>query len=437
MDKTQEKYKLSHYNVVHQDGDFQYMWNTYSDALLQLDKSAQQYIQQFSSLDDKSDMFKILKNNGFIVHEQLNEFGRLCVQEKQSMFNGNPDKLFFTIVPGMGCNYSCDYCFEANSDLTGVMTPEIAIDVAEYICKELRNKQDVKELIISWFGGEPLLYISIIEIISRKLMDYSQQNGIIYSPSIITNGRYLDTKNLTLLQELCIKNAQITLDGTKDIYCKSKGANTEDFDSVINNIRNACDKIKISLRLNIPNNNANEAIAITDFILKDCNLLNKVHIYFAYLCDYSLVSNDSQRAFNSFVNSFNLYIEYILKNYGKSLAKSTVSIPRRINTFCGVIRVSNACIGSRGELYKCHHDLGNNSMVIGNVWKGRFYNETELSYYMVADNPVRRKCSQCAYLPVCMGGCANNRICGCERSNCDDKKRYQLKIKLLEGGVLL
>jgi len=80
--KMEEKYKLSRYNVFYQDGDVQYVWNTYSDALLKLEKSGQKYIQTFNGNADKSYEFELLKTNGFIVYEQIDEFGRICLQEK-------------------------------------------------------------------------------------------------------------------------------------------------------------------------------------------------------------------------------------------------------------------------------------------------------------------------------------------------------------------
>ena len=114
MDFSQDKYKLSRYNVFHQDGNVKYMWNTYSNALLKLDKNAQEYIQTFYDCpqkDDNSIEFNMLKSNGFIVYESIDEYGRVCLQEKQEMFSYNVSQLSFVIALGMGCNYNCSYCF--------------------------------------------------------------------------------------------------------------------------------------------------------------------------------------------------------------------------------------------------------------------------------------------------------------------------------------
>ena len=267
--ESQEKYKLSRYNVFHQDGDVQYMWNTYSNALLKLDKKSQKYIQPFytnSLADDGSNEFSLLKNNGFIVYEKLDEFGRVRLQEKQALFSHNTREMSIVIAPGMGCNYNCSYCFESSSDKSGVMSPEIAEEVADYICRQTHSIHNLRQLDIQWFGGEPLLYFNVIEIISTKLMEHTQQNNIKYSAGIVTNGKFLDANMLPKLQKCGIEKIQVTLDGIRDIYCRSKGASSNDFDCVIENILHASDKIKLSIRLNIPDNDIKGAIAITDYL---------------------------------------------------------------------------------------------------------------------------------------------------------------------------
>jgi len=431
--QTKEKYKLSRYNIYHKDGDVQYLWNTYSDALLKLDAAAQEYVRTFSGVDDKSMEFDLLKSNGFIVYEQLDEYGRVCLEEKQAVFTKEPTSILFAIAPGMGCNYSCSYCFEGSSDLTGVMTAEVANDVVEYICQQLHRNSNVKELHIRWFGGEPLLFFDIVETISRKVIAYTQQNSIKYSASIFTNGRYLDSKAVALLRELCIGRTQITVDGMSETYCNSKGASCEDFHVVIDNIRCAAEKIRICIRINIPGNDATEAIKITDYLLSQCNLKGKVKIYFAYVCDYSLHLTAAHEEFRNYVHNFFTWVDHVVEHYGITEAKSI--LPKRLISSCTLIKTSNACIGPRGELCKCEHCFGNDAMTIGNIWMGRFFNDAELMYCSTVGDHTNKACSLCDYLPVCMGGCANDRLKGVVKFDCESNKLFMFKLKLLEGGV--
>ena len=431
----EEKYKLSRYNVFYQDGDVQYVWNTYSDALLKLEKSGQEYIQSFRGTDDKSYEFDMLKSNGFIVYEQIDEFGRICLQEKQALFTSNPEDLLFVIAPSLECNFRCNYCFQKTAEKSGVMTPETAEKVAEYICCQLENNPNIKKLHIKWFGGEPLLHVNIIENISRKVIDYTQKNEIKFGASLITNGRFLDSKTLTLLRECYVEMAQITVDGTRDSFCKSKGALSEDFDCVINNICNAAEKIRISVRLNIPDNDANEAISITDFLFSHCKLFAKNIVYFAYICDYSASEEVLQQAYIKYVQNYFKWLKHIIEHYDINKIKTKIQNRKSRSTSCGLIKSHNVCIGPHGELYKCEHSFGDDSMIIGNVWQGRFFNDAEMAYYTTIDNPLKSKCFQCKYIPICLGECPNDRINGFVKIDCDAYQQLFFKVKLLEGGV--
>jgi uncharacterized protein len=252
----------------------------------------------------------------------------------------------------------------------------------------------------------------------------------------MTNGRYLDSKTLDTLLKLKADRCQITIDGMCDIYCKSKGATPADFDNVIKNIAEACEKIKISIRFNIPNNDADEAAKITDYLFNELGLLGKVSIYFACVSDYSLDTDESQRLSNAYIDNYWRFVKHMVETYGLTKAKQCITMPKRIITSCGIIRMSNICIAPQGELYKCHHDLGDSSRIVGDIWTGRQYNELELSYYATSDDVAKSECSGCNYLPVCLGGCANNRITNCHRMSCVSKKQFMLKQKLFQGGIL-
>jgi len=430
MARPQSKYKMSFYNVFHQDGNSQYIWNTNSNALINLDISTQNYIRSFCGVDDGSAEFMLMKDNGFIVYEQLNEFGRICVEEKQSLFAHNTTDLWFTIAPGLGCNYCCGYCFESNSNRSGVMTLEIATEVAEYICNQIRNNHYVNHLTVEWFGGEPLLYLDAIKIISRVLMEYTQKNNIEYTPSIVTNGRFLNVQTLALLSELCINDVYITIDGMRDLYCKSKGASPNDFDCVIDNICNIADKVRPSIRLNIPDNDADEAIITTDFLLKQCNLKGRVRLSFAQVIDYSLQPDSSQQLYEKYADNLLRWTHYVIEEYGISEIEHMFCGQRLAR--CGLVNTRSVLIGPHGELYKCHRSPGVDSMIIGNIWEDRFYNDVEFAFYTTVDDPTKIKCSQCEYLPVCMGGCQANRVSNFINFNCGTRKATLLKLRLLE-----
>jgi radical SAM protein with 4Fe4S-binding SPASM domain len=185
------------------------------------------------------------------------------------------------------------------------------------------------------------------------------------------------------------------------------------------------------IRLNIPNNDVKEAIAIADYLLTERKLLGKCYVKFAYLCDYSLSSDAARKAYINYVQNYSQWADYIFDRYGSS----QIASPERILKHCYRASMSRFCIGSNGELYKCLHSAGDETKIMGNVWQGRFFNDAESMFYSPADIPSKSKCSNCEYLPVCMGECVKDCLMGFVRNDCESDKKLWLKLKLLEGGV--
>jgi uncharacterized protein len=216
-----------------------------------------------------------------------------------------------------------------------------------------------------------------------------------------------------------------------DVYCKSKSASPEDFDCVVENVCNAADKTDLSIRMNVPKNDANEAIAITDYFFKHRSLLGKARIYFAFVREYSLSPNELKQAYIDFVANYFRWVDHVVEHYGKDTLSE--EIPKRVTTSCGIIKACNACIGALGELHKCDFYLGDDSKAVGDIWSGQYYNDTELAFLSTVD--THDGCSHCAYLPVCMGGCATHRILGYGNFDCEASRRLKFKLKLVEGGM--
>ena len=171
-------------------------------------------------------------------------------------------KAGFTILTTTDCNARCFYCYEMGCKRQH-MTPQVAHDVAAYIAERCGGKP----VNLNWFGGEPLYNREAIEIIIGELKD----RGIEHSSAMTSNGYYLDRETAKIARnDWKLNRVQITLDGTREVYNRTKAYIEHDadaFDRVLDNISFALDEgILINIRLNMDKKNADDLFRLADIL---------------------------------------------------------------------------------------------------------------------------------------------------------------------------
>lgn len=129
---------------------------------------------------------------------------------KEQFLNSFRNDVFeLIILPTEQCNFRCTYCYE-NFEIRK-MSKQTVNGIKNFLTKKAAIIQDLH---ISWFGGEPLLAIDIIEDISKYILRLNSINPrFFYKASITTNGYLLTKKNLDKLFKIGVKSFQISLDG--------------------------------------------------------------------------------------------------------------------------------------------------------------------------------------------------------------------------------
>ena len=157
-----------------------------------------------------SDVMNSLVQRGYLVEEWKNEEALFNFKKAQML---SPKNLSLTIVIAGECNFKCVYCHDRYGQST--ISLETQEKIVDYI---RRNIQQYTGLHISWFGGEPLLAMDIIEDMSRKMMDICRKNKKPYSASMTTNGYYLNLDVFNRLRRVNVLSYQITLDGSQETH---------------------------------------------------------------------------------------------------------------------------------------------------------------------------------------------------------------------------
>jgi len=404
-----KKYKLSQYNLIFDRNNQRFLWNTLTNALIKVDSDGIRYLQEFDHKTEeenrKSPYFEPLLKNGCIIPDSYDELGKVLFDEKSTMMNPFPSALHYTIAPGLGCNYACVYCFEKNRDSYHTMDQKTQEDVCAFILNAMDHNPNVKNLGITWFGGEPLLYRDAIAYISQKLMQYCEEKEITYSAGIVTNGRFLTEDVARKLVDLKVQYVQLAVDGMPERYSYMKGTTEDDFYKVVENIEKSAEIIPITVRINV-SDNAEDAFSLTDYLLNTRKLDGKIKIYIAHVREYEeRVGEEERKSHEDFLRLEEQYMLQFHKD-GKYSANSFSYIaPKRRCTTCLTVCSPNYCIGPEGELYRCEHFFGRKDKIVGTIYQGRFYTKEE---QRIISFQHPQKCLECKMFPICLGGCMND-----------------------------
>lgn len=145
------------------------------------------------------------------------------------------------------CNARCAYCLEHGITRKHMSAPTAA-DVAQYIIRHNAGQ----EVSIEWFGGEPLYNASVIDIICTALKDA----GITFTSTMISNGYLFTNEIIEKAKNLWhLAGVQITIDGTHDIYNRTKRfiyPQTDAYERVMGNIESIIRaEIHVGIRMNV------------------------------------------------------------------------------------------------------------------------------------------------------------------------------------------
>jgi radical SAM protein with 4Fe4S-binding SPASM domain len=186
---------------------------------------------------------------GYVCIDEKNEYENIKkFREKQRSIKENVDK--FVIFTTSECNARCYYCFENGHRLKQSMQKNIALDVSKYVMKNCNGK-----IHLSWFGGEPLMNLEAIDVITNECL---KKNRSFYS-SMISNGFLVDDDIVNkMVNNWNLRWIQITIDGTEEVYNKTKNyldvsSGISPYNKVIDNIKMMTNKgiyVLVSLRVN-------------------------------------------------------------------------------------------------------------------------------------------------------------------------------------------
>ena len=392
--------QLSRYLKIYpseQSSEQKLLFSTKKASKILLDHETLQSIEQGTlSPEDET----LLSRLGMIVEDREEE--KRALLGLLDRMNGSNPELNITVVLNMDCNFACVYCYEGEMKGPLYMNDETADHLVEFIRDHFPDHK--KSLVIDFYGGEPLLSLGLIKSISKRLKSFTGSRGASYGFTLVTNGSLFTRKVAQELARLGLTNVQITLDGPAENHNKYRPfkSGAESFDTLIKNIQETCDLVKIGIVGNFDKKNYKGFYQLLDDLEWAGLTPDRISsIKFAPITkrpegDISPV--DYKAGCMSSNEPWLLEAEAFLRG---EILRRGFNTPKAGPIFCAVENKSYYVVHFDGVIYKCPGFIGKEGFEVGDLRTGvRDYSTPyRLGTWKNGD------CADCEYLPMCFGGC--------------------------------
>lgn len=323
----------------------------------------------------------------------------------------------YLIFTTTACNARCFYCFEAGIP-KAVMAEETARAAGEYIAAHCGGKP----VNIAWFGGEPLVNVKAIDVISGVL----RQKGVTFRSRIDSNGYLFDDALARRAKDdWGLYEAQITVDGTEEVYNSRKAFVNPDgspFRRVLRNIGLLLDAgVQVDVRMNMDGENERDLYALVNELEKRFGgkpgfgiaprviIENKGTAPHRYKEDERRSLAEKVRAMWAFLDSRGLASE-------KKLNRGLVLYS------CWSDKLNASTITPEGRLGRCesHIDKG--------LWGSVFSEDRDEAVLQAwrERRPPQDPCRTCALCPRC----GRLKKCVIHPEHCSPIEREEMRIRL-------
>lgn len=406
--ENESRYVPSRFNAItHTDDNGVVLFNSYTGAIAHFSENEKQTIlpslkrSGINSLEN--DIHNNLFQNGFLVTSNVDESKRAQFLH-QSLHR--TDIMHLVLMPTEACNFRCTYCYETFE--RGKMSRKVINGLKAFVQEKATNLSDLH---ISWFGGEPLISLDVIEELSESFLSIAKENNIHYSCDLVTNGYLLSKEVFQQLLSWNINQFMITIDGIGEVHDERRhltgGGNT--FDRIIENltaIKDVPGSFDITIRTNFDETNVQEASELTMFLKERFADDGRFGILFRPVGKWGGKNDDdlpvcSRTMANKKI--WELTDESITQGFNMSSMITGSMMPSA--SVCYSAKPHALVVGSDGQLYKCTLSLHEEFNQVGKLHED---GHLDLDYDKVASwvtsgEETDTTCQSCFYRPACQG----------------------------------
>jgi uncharacterized protein len=433
-----------------------FLMNTFTDAQLIVSREVSDLLDRIGSggfkpsvNDLEREAVATLADNGFIVESR--EADRRNIQDFFDEFRVGQDQLRVTVLTTLQCNFACDYCIQGDHGEYNKTAAKMSMDTAARVAEWTEARMDAiapKSFALTFFGGEPLLNLPVTYYLAERLWKACEARGVSMMINIITNGLLLTPDVVNRLVPFGLSGVKVTLDGDRDTHNRMRplrgGQGT--FDKILHNIRQVAGLCRISIGGNFDESSVDSYPALLDFLREQdfADKLSKVAFKPIIreakpqqpkgLIPLTAVGSEGKPLNGTCMTSAGAGVTaatsvcdscHFLDDKMSFLRDETIK--RGFKTVDGVhmgpceIHKQHAyTIGPEGSLYACPGFAGNVPESTGHI-DGRQEEWRSAAAERFAKITAWEDCDDCAFIPVCAGGCsaaAHTELGDMNKPNC-------------------
>lgn len=302
---------------------------------------------------------------------------------------------------GLACNFACPYCYEKPLGRSGTMTEATADRLCAFLLGRLRPGKT--RLTVDFYGGEPLLYLPLIRRIAGVLAPGAEARGARFRFSLVTNGSLLTPAVVDELLPLGLVSAKVTLDGPPEAHDRSRPLRSGrgSFAAILTNLREVAGLVPVGLGGNYTVENWRRFPELLDYLRAiDLGPDRLAQVMFSPVLSVGTSAPEARAGCASVNEPWLAEAAVVLRH---EVLRRGYRTPKIAPSPCMVELTDAFAVNWDGTLTKCPALIGREDLVVGDVAQG-------VTADVAATFGGRRwqaegTCRDCAYLPLCFGGC--------------------------------
>jgi len=298
------------------------------------------------------------------------------------------------------CNLACPYCYEDPFRGQFTMSRETADLLVQRLTERMSEGLDVA---VDFYGGEALLQLELLKSIAMRLGEAAAKHSVSFSFNIFSNGVLLTPAVVQQLLPLGLAAIRLTIDGPPDIHNAQRpfvsGAGS--FDRIVSNLLTVHKLVPVDLGGNYTRDNYRRFPELLDLLIKqglDPARMKEVSFSPVMPRSDGSVAGDRGSACACTAEPWAIEAGVFLRG---EVIRRGFPVAKIKPGACMIEFKNDLVVAYDGGLYKCPVFMGQEQLRVGSLAEG--IGDYRQSHNL--DLWKNGECLDCAYLPLCFGGC--------------------------------